>query len=202
MARDEIAMGMDIVQAARNVHLPNRRSCLSCHAYAAGSDCGKRGDLGTGSIAPPKNVDVHMSPEGEDFNCQRCHQTINHQMLGRGLDLRPSERFEKMTCLSGNCHSARPHDSSRLNNHTYRVACQSCHIPLYAKLNSTEMARDWGNPVWAQGMFGGQGGYKPEEIRQANVTPTYHWYNGTSQVYATGQVAALNPNGQYKIWSS
>ena len=196
---DEEAMGMTAVQVARGVHLPTRKSCLSCHAYAAGSDCGKRGDLGTGSISPPYNVDVHMSPSGEDFSCQRCHETNNHRMMGRGLDLRPSEQAAKMTCTTSNCHGTRPHENSRLDNHTYRVACQSCHIPKYAKLNSTEMERDWGNPYWAQGMFGGQGGYKPEEIRESNVTPSYKWYNGTSKVYAMGQVAEMNADGYYEF---
>ena len=196
---DEDAMAVGIVEAAQGVHLPTRGTCLSCHAYAAGSDCGKRGDLGTGSVSPPYNVDVHMSPAGEDFACQRCHQTVDHMMLGRGLDLRPSERSEKMTCLSGGCHSSRPHDESRLNNHTARVACQTCHIPKFAKLNSTEMAREWGNPYWAQGMFGGQGGYKPEEIRESNVIPSYKWYDGTSNIYAVGQIATQNSNGQYEF---
>jgi hypothetical protein len=196
---DEAAMAIDIVQAAQMAHLPTRETCLRCHAYAAGTDCGKRGDLGTASVSPPVDVDVHMSQQGQNFSCQRCHISVEHKILGRGLDIRPSERMEKMTCLSGGCHSIAPHSNTRLDTHTSRVACQTCHIPQFAKLNSTEIERDWTNPNWAQGLFGGQGGFKPEEIRDMFMIPTYRWYDGTSRVYALGQVAALNGNGQYEF---
>ncbi len=196
---DEAAMAIDIVQAARTVHLPTRETCLRCHAYAAGTDCGKRGDLGTASVSPPVEVDIHMSEQGLNFSCQRCHNSVEHKILGRGLDIRPSERMEIMTCLSGGCHSSAPHKNSRLDTHTSRVACQTCHIPTFAKLNSTEVERDWTHPNWAQGLFGGQGGYKPEEIRDMLLIPAYQWYDGTSRVYVLGEVATLNANGQYEF---
>lgn len=196
---DEEAMVVSIVQAAQIVHLPTRETCLRCHAYAAGTDCGKRGDLGTASVSPPVQVDIHMSEQGENFSCQTCHISVEHKKLGRGLDIRPSERMELMTCLSGGCHSSAPHSNTRLDTHTSRVACQTCHIPQYAKLNSTEVERNWMNPNWAQGLFGGQGGYKPEEIRGMFLVPSYRWYDGTSRVYALGQVAAINTNGQYEF---
>lgn len=196
---DEAAMVIDIVQAAQTVHLPTRETCLRCHAYAAGTDCGKRGDLGTASVSPPVEVDIHMSEQGLNFSCQRCHNSVEHKILGRGLDIRPSERMEIMTCLSGGCHSSAPHSNSRLDTHTSRVACQTCHIPTFAKLNSTEVERDWTHPNWAQGLFGGQGGYKPEEIRDMLLIPAYQWYDGTSRVYVLGEVATLNANGQYEF---
>ncbi len=196
---DEAAMVIDIVQAAQTVHLPTRETCLRCHAYAAGTDCGKRGDLGTASVSPPVEVDIHMSEQGLNFSCQRCHNSVEHKILGRGLDIRPSERMEIMTCLSGGCHSSAPHKNSRLDTHASRVACQTCHIPTFAKLNSTEVERDWTHPNWAQGLFGGQGGYKPEEIRDMLLIPAYQWYDGTSRVYVLGEVATLNANGQYEF---
>jgi hypothetical protein len=196
---DQAAMAIDIVQAAQTAHLPTRETCLRCHAYAAGTDCGKRGDLGTASISPPVDVDIHMSEQGQNFSCQTCHTAVQHKILGRGLDIRPSEQMEKMTCLSGGCHPASPHSNSRLDSHTPRIACQTCHIPMFAKLNSTEVERNWSHPAWAQGLFGGQGGFKPEEIRDIFLIPTYRWYDGTSRVYALGQVATLNTDGQYEF---
>lgn len=196
---DQENMSIDIVQAAQTVHMPNRATCLRCHAYAAGTDCGKRGDLGTATIAPPVDVDVHMSPEGLNFSCQRCHVSIEHKMIGRGLDLRPTERAGIMTCGTGGCHTISPHSDTDLNNHAIKIACQSCHIPFFAKLTSTEVERDWRHPSWAQGLFGGQGGYKPEEIRAMNLVPTYKWYNSTSRVYALGEVATQNANGEYEF---
>ncbi len=194
---NEAAMGITALEAARTVHLPTRTTCLRCHAYAAGSDCGKRGDLGTGTIDPPASVDIHMSSAAGNLSCQDCHLAENHKVMGRGLDIRPNERPEEMTCLTGGCHGAQPHDSSRLNNHTARVACQTCHIPTFAKLGTTEMVRHWDTPYFAQGLFSNQGGFKPEETRASNVIPTYAWYDGTSEVYALGQVPTLNTDGQY-----
>jgi len=196
---NEAAMGISALEAARTVHLPTRTTCLRCHAYAAGSDCGKRGDLGTGTVDPPLSVDVHMSSAGEDMTCQACHLAENHRVMGRGLDIRPSEVMEQMTCATGGCHPAEPHGEWRLNSHAARVACQTCHIPTFAKLGTTEMTRHWDTPYFAQGLFSGQGGFKPEEGRGSFVTPTYAWYDGTSRVYALGQVPEQNSAGQYSL---
>jgi hypothetical protein len=195
---NEAAMSITALEAARTVHLPTRASCLRCHAYAAGSDCGKRGDLGSVTVDPPPSVDIHMSSLAGNMTCQTCHENRNHRFLGRGLDLRPSDRDERLDCTQ--CHGASPHDSSRLNRHAAHVACQSCHIPSYAKGGlTTEVARDWSQPVWSGGLLGGQGGYKPEEVRGSNLVPTYKWFDGTSQVYALGQVPPQNTSGEYEL---
>jgi hypothetical protein len=194
---DEAAMGITALQAAQTVHQPTRASCLRCHAYAAGSDCGKRGDLGTGTINPPLSADVHMSPSGWDMSCQDCHEFERHRFLGRGLDLRPNDRPEELNCTP--CHVAQPHSDPAINKHLDHVACQTCHIPTFAKLNSTEMARDWQTPVWSSGLFEGQGGFKPHETRASNVIPSYQWYDGTSYVYALGQKPIQKSPGVYSF---
>jgi hypothetical protein len=196
---DPSKMSISIVEAARTVHTPNRATCLRCHAYAAGTDCGKRGDLGTATVNPPKNAEIHMSPEGENLSCQDCHQFNKHRVLGRGLDIRPNDRPERLTCFSGGCHSQTPHGDKKLDDHTARVACQTCHIPLFANLNSTEISRNWEIPVFAAGLFNGQGGFKAEEVRDSNIIPTYKWFDGTSQVYALGQVPSKNAAGQFEF---
>jgi hypothetical protein len=196
---DEARMPVSAVEAAQTVHAPTRGTCLSCHAYAAGSDCGKRGDLSSAMVNPPVAVDVHMSPQGANLTCQACHQFTSHRVLGRGLDIRQNDVAVQLTCTSPGCHSSTPHTITELNNHTSRVSCQACHIPEYAKLNTTEMQRNWTNPYWFPGMFSNQGGYKPEEIRQGNVTPTYAWFNSTSYVYVRGQVPPLRPDGMYEF---
>jgi hypothetical protein len=196
---NESQMPVSAVVAAQTVHSPTRTTCLSCHAYAAGSDCGKRGDLSTAMVNPPVAVDVHMSPQGANLTCQACHQFTSHRVLGRGLDIRENDVAAQLTCTSTGCHSSTPHNITQVNNHTSRVSCQACHIPEYAKLVTTEMQRNWTAPFWFPGMFSNQGGYKPEEIRQGNVTPTYAWYNGTSYVYIRGQVPPLRPDGMYEF---
>lgn len=198
---DEANMQISMAQAAQTVHRPNRVTCLRCHAYAAGSNCGKRGDLSAAIADPPENLEVHMAVAGANLSCQGCHRFKEHRALGRGLDLRPNERPERLNCLTGGCHNNPPHGSARLNQHTARVACQTCHIPTYAKLGiTTEVRRDWNFPFFAQGLFDGQGGFKPEEFREADLIPSYAWFDGTSRVYALGQVPPQNSStGEYEL---
>jgi len=196
---DEANMSGSAVEAARTVHAPTRTTCLSCHAYAAGGDCRKRGDLSTRMANPPAAVDVHMSPQGANLPCQACHQFTNHHVLGRGLDIRENDVAGQLTCTSPGCHSSTPHGDAQLNSHTSRVACQVCHIPEFAKLVNTETRRDWTRPFWSQSMLLGQGGYKAEEILQGFIVPSYAWYNGTSYVYIRGQVPPRRPDGMYEF---
>lgn len=199
---DEAGMGITGLQAARTVHHPTRASCLRCHAYAGGADCTKRGDLGSSTANPTLAQDVHMSPQGGDLTCQSCHEFKDHRVTGRGLDLRQSDRPGFMDCTG--CHGPTPHSTgtttgTRMNTHAAHVACQTCHITKYAKGMTTETARTWLDREWSQGLLGGQGGWKPKETRATNLTPSYRWYDGTSQVFAYGQVPQLNTSGEYKF---
>ena len=185
------------------VHNPTRTSCLRCHAGASGSNGGKRGDMSSATANPPLSSDIHMSPQGQDFVCATCHDVGGHRVRGRGLDLRPNDTAERFTCET--CHTDRPHGDysnyvgTRRDTHATRVACQSCHIPTFAKDVSTEIARDWTNPFYSPTACSGQGGWKPEEVRASNVIPTYKWFDGTSAVYALGQVPPLNADGEYEF---
>ena len=200
---DEAHMAISILEAARTVHRPSRASCLRCHAGASGSDGGKRGDLSSVTANPPLSSDVHMSPQGADLVCADCHAAGDHRIRGRGLDLRPNDVPERFTCDA--CHGSHPHgdynrlDGTKRDTHADRVACQSCHIPTFAKDISTEMERDWTNPYYSPAACSGQGGWKPEEIRASNVIPTYRWFDGTSRVYALGQVPDMNADGEYEL---
>jgi PKD repeat protein len=49
--------------AVRNPHPTTRKGCLRCHAGAAGSNGGKRGDLANMTVSPTPTQDVHMSIE-------------------------------------------------------------------------------------------------------------------------------------------
>lgn len=194
---DEANMPLTILEAARTVHRPTRTTCLRCHAFAAGTDGGKRGDLSTANRNPGMLTDYHMSPQGRDMVCQNCHTFDGHRVAGRGLDLRPTDRPEQVRCT--NCHPARPHNSMTRDNHAARVACQACHISHYAKDVGTEVERNWEEPFWAQGLFSGQGGFKAEEPRGSMLVPTYRWFGGMSYVYALGQVATQNSAGEYEF---
>lgn len=199
---NEEKMTISILEAARTVHPTTRATCLRCHAGASGSNGGKRGDMSTVTIDPPKSSDIHMSSDGENLSCSDCHNADNHRVRGRGLDLRPNDTPERFTCAR--CHSDTPHERSSnrvasLNTHASRVACQTCHIPSFAKDISTELNRDWLQPHYSPTACNGQGAWVPGEIRASNVTPTYKWFDGTSYVYALGQVPPVRDDGMLSM---
>lgn len=199
---NEAKMTITALEAAQTVHPTTRDTCLRCHAGASGSDGGKRGDLSSATANPPLSSDVHMSPQGHDLVCADCHDAGNHEVRGRGLDLRPNDVDERFEC--SHCHTETPHgdgigDQPTRDGHAVSIACQTCHIPTFAKDMSTEMERDWLNPFYSPAACSGQGGWKPEEIRESNVIPTYNWFNGSSYVYQLGQVAQQNADGEYAL---
>ncbi len=184
------SMSISRLEAARTVHRTRRESCLNCHAKAGGGDGTKRGDLSTALVDPPLQIDMHMSSSGEGMTCSSCHDAGGHRVFGRGVDLRPNDVAEPFSCES--CHQ-RPHgDFSNTSpesrdRHAMRVACQSCHIPTYAKGVPTEVSRDWEHPHFSPAACNGRGGWLPEEAKAGDLKPTYAWFDGTSEVYFLGE---------------
>lgn len=200
---DQAKMTITVLEAARTVHLPTRASCLRCHAGAGGSDGGKRGDISTVTVNPPLTSDVHMSPQGANLSCANCHSVGGHRVAGRGVDLRPTDAPQLLACA--NCHTDRPHGdfssttSSSRDLHAGRVACQTCHIPTFAKDKSTEMERSWLGADFSMAACRGQGGWLPHEVRASNVIPTYRWFDGTSLANSLDQVPVVNDAGEYLL---
>ncbi|PKN23765.1 MAG: cytochrome C [Deltaproteobacteria bacterium HGW-Deltaproteobacteria-21] len=183
-------------KVAQSVGRPTRRNCGVCHFFGGGGEGVKHGDLDSSMFKPNKALDVHMAVEDENFNCTRCHTTEKHSISGRYYrfpangdkrNLLESDSIKRITCYS--CHSETPHKSDpKLNDHTDKVACQSCHIPEFARVNSTKMMWDWskagardgeGKPV--KKMKDGRpafDGMKGEFRWEKNVEPEYFWYNG------------------------
>lgn len=191
--------GTTMEELAQNVHQPTRKSCLRCHAKAGGGDWTKRGDMGLNSAAPTVYEDIHMSPDqgGEDMSCIDCHKTQDHKIGGRGIDLRADEMVAP-GCTD--CHDATPHSNNKLNQHAQgQVACQTCHIPEFAKGGATEMSRDWLEPHWNPAFCAGQGGWVGHEIKVSNVKPEYRFFDGTSYVYNLGETIAPDVNGVFNM---
>ena len=152
-----LAWPVDLSKAAQSVGLPGRDNCGNCHFYGGGGDNVKHGDLSSALYQPAKAVDVHMSPDGENMTCSTCHVSDQHQWAGSRYDvkavdphvgdpLKPGERRDVATCES--CHSAAPHPASlmgmKLNAHTDTLACQTCHIPEFARGGvATKTFWDW-----------------------------------------------------------
>ncbi len=187
-------MTVSLLEAITDIQLPSRGACLNCHAYAGGGNNNKRGDLEEAHRDPTSaSFDVHMAPVeagGAGLVCTDCHTVQQHRIAGRGVDLRATDLDVSVNCA--NCHSTAPHDSSDLNKHTKRVNCTVCHIPTFAKANSTDMLRDFSQPAEIDVK---KQLYEPHIDRQANVIPEYGFFGGTSYIYQFLSPAILNAAG-------
>jgi octaheme c-type cytochrome (tetrathionate reductase family) len=192
---DELKAG--IQEAAQTVGLPTRRNCGACHFKGGGGDGVKHGDLDSSMTLPNKALDVHMGVDGQNFQCTRCHTTSLHNIAGRiytkpaatdRKSLIQDDMIAKITCES--CHSITPHKAgSKANDHTDVVACQSCHIPDFARINPTKMWWDWskagrtkdGKKYNDVGELGKETymSIKGEMKWAKHVKPEYFWFNGS-----------------------
>jgi octaheme c-type cytochrome (tetrathionate reductase family) len=224
----------DLTQVAQHVGKSSRATCGACHFYGGGGDGVKHGDLDSSLTNPGVYLDVHMSPDGLDFTCGTCHATSSHdvpgsrytptavsravQMRGRDEDINPA------TCES--CHGARPHSDAqtKLNDHTNKLACQTCHIPQFARGGvPTKLLWDWstagkldadGKPFITLGsnkrpVYDSK---KGDSRYDTHVLPEYIWFNGTVNYTLRGdkldpdQVVKINSfegsptDGKSKIW--
>ena len=196
----KIVKGINLREIAHKVGPTKRTTCGACHFNGGGGDGVKHGDLDSSLEAPDKNLDVHMDAKGLNFTCATCHQTGGHQVPGSryaptAMDKNPAhirgkqETTNPATCQA--CHGQAPHKLARLNTHTTRIACQTCHIPAFARGGlPTKMSWDWSTA----GKMGPDGkpmtvknddGYdtymsiKGDFVWKENVKPEYIWFNGT-----------------------
>lgn len=196
---------LDLVKAAQSVTLPGRNNCGACHFYGGGGDNVKHGDLSSLLFHPERDVDVHMSEKGENFSCVICHVGEGHEWAGSRYQMaergdhpaKPGMPRETATCES--CHSTQPHPDNllglKLNHHTDRVACETCHIPSFARGGvATKVDWDWrtagrlknGEGFHEEGYTQGNGEERDtyKSIKGSfeygeNVLPVYRWFNGT-----------------------
>lgn len=131
---------LNLNEIAQHIGKPTRDNCGVCHFFGGGGNNVKHGDLEMAMFTPNREIDVHMAVEGANLVCVDCHTTENHQMKGKLYSL-SSMNVNRSTCEQ--CHGESPHENTILNEHTIKVACQTCHIPTYAKANSTKMYWDW-----------------------------------------------------------
>jgi octaheme c-type cytochrome (tetrathionate reductase family) len=202
----KIVKGIDLSAIAQKVGKSSRDTCGACHFFGGGGDGVKHGDLDSSMAAPDKALDVHMDASGLDFTCATCHKGSSHDVVGsryaptakdaKGAHLRgsPDNSANPATCVS--CHGQAPHkqpastQSARLNQHATKLACQTCHIPAYARGGvATKTSWDWSTA--------GQRDEKGQHITRKdakgrityesrkgdftlaeNVTPEYAWFNG------------------------
>ena len=197
----------DLVKVAQNVGKPNRQTCGACHFYAGGGDHVKHGDLDASLKSPSREIDVHMGGT-PGMVCQSCHKGDEaHTIKGRARSVSPAAGPEVMGCTD--CHKKEAHKNPVLARHARRVACQTCHIPTFAKDRPTKVWWDWstaGKDV------------KPEEVKkdgygeklydkmkgdfvwEKDVVPTYLWYDGSVDRLLMGD--KVDPTKVVKLSSS
>lgn len=181
---------VDLVQVARNVGAPSRDNCISCHGFGGGGNNVKHGDIDSSMAKPGKALDVHMGTDGQDFSCQNCHGTEQHNIKGNAMVVSPGGT-NHIDCAD--CHDAKPHKQALLNEHMDTVACQTCHIPEFAKEIPTKLNWDWSTAGQDKtdittDQFGKEtyDKNKGNFSWSKNVVPTYAWYNGKGGAYLPG----------------
>ena len=184
---------------AKKVGPTSRQTCGNCHFLGGGGKAVKHGDIDPSLVNPNFFVDVHMDADGLDFTCSTCHTTDQHAVEGSRYAPTASDHSEidvpgrhdgkRSTCRS--CHGGMPHtNDKKLNDHTARIACQTCHIPIFSR-------GDYPSKMWWDWSQAGQlvdgktyslkdhDGYeiynskKGAFIWQKFVEPEYQWFNGT-----------------------
>jgi len=231
----KIIKGIDLTRIAQKVGKSSRDTCGACHFFGGGGDGVKHGDMDSSMAAPDRELDVHMDASGLDFTCATCHASSSHDVAGsrytptaqdrNGARIRgKADGGNPATCVA--CHGNGPHQQApRLNQHAAKIACQTCHIPSFARGGvPTKMLWDWSTA----GQRDAQGqhivrkdakGHITYESRKGdftlaeNVKPEYVWFNGhvdytlvTDKIEKTDQRIKINKlggspgDGKSMIW--
>jgi octaheme c-type cytochrome (tetrathionate reductase family) len=234
----------NLAKIAQSISSPTRANCGGCHFYGGGGDGVKHGDLDSSLLDPSHELDVHMDTKGLNFPCQQCHQTSNHHVTGEhyAIDANPKQAaFMPGSDHNGNatacqsCHGQAPHHgdgltskqiASTLNMHTRDIACETCHIPEFARGGKpTKMNWNYatagklspnGAPLVIEDENGRNTywGVKGSFLWEDNVVPEYRWFNGTERwmhigdkiqpdrngVVGVNDIEGSATDGQSKIW--
>jgi len=153
---------------------PSNDKCMTCHK----KDTSKRGVLFTAE------QDIHIAA---GMLCHDCHKIAkdrysDHQFLkGTAMDTTEPTMEGTMSCVSGGCHSPKPHlvtsgkkvtktpHGATLNTHTEKVACETCHTGL--RPAPALASRQWNS-------FTATGGPVTSK-HAAGWIPQYKWYDNT-----------------------
>jgi len=189
------AADVDLLKVAQSVGLPTRGNCGACHFMAGGGNAVKHGDLDESLLFPNPEVDVHMGRL--DFQCIDCHQAEDHLPPGRLLTVSVDDK-NRLFCTD--CHKGEDiHADRRIDGHTDRVACQTCHIPLMAVKTGTKLSWDWSEagqdlPITDSHLYLK---IKGRFTWVKGAQPEYAWYNGTASRYLLGD--KIDPEQVTKI---
>jgi octaheme c-type cytochrome (tetrathionate reductase family) len=214
---------VDLEFVAQYVGRSGRANCGACHFYGGGGNGVKHGDMDDSLLAPTRDLDVHMDAEGENFTCATCHRPEHHQIAGSryspdaahtgDFHIHRREHAEESNAHCRACHGNRPHttgDSSRLNHHARRIACQTCHIPSIARGGvATRMTWDWstagrmddkGRPVKERVdgylLYHGK---KGSFTYAKDIEPEYVWFNGEVEYLLLNEPIVKTEDGMVEL---
>ena len=188
---------VNLLHVAQKVGRPNRANCGTCHFRGGGGNAVKHGDLDNSLMHPNSRLDVHMGKN--NMVCVDCHKTKGHQIPGRAISVGVTDE-NRVSCTD--CHDAKPHSDNRLNAHTDRVACQTCHIPHMGDKDGTKLNWKWseaGDGERAK-RINNKHAYmkiKGKFVWKYGAKPEYYWWNGTSSRYMVGD--KMDPSKVTKI---
>lgn len=171
----------DFNEVAQSVAKPKNYNCGVCHFYGGGGNGVKHGDLDNSLLTASNDLDVHIG--GEGMQCIDCHEAHKHFVPGTKYEY--SDKVKRPTCTESGCHTMTPHTSSKINDHTNVVSCQTCHIPEFARGGvETKMWWDWSKAGDKTRKNTKNYNVKKGEFRWAkNVEPEYRWHNGSFKKY-------------------
>jgi octaheme c-type cytochrome (tetrathionate reductase family) len=178
---------VDLVKVAQSVGPTTKNNCGTCHFNGGGGTGVKHGDLDESLLDPSAELDIHMG--GAEFECSECHAGENHKILGASHGSLQQDT-NHIYCID--CHTETPHEKNILDKHVGSVACETCHIPTYAKEMATKTWWDWSTAGQDKQSVKDKFGMptynkkKGDFVWDKNIVPEYTWYSGKADYYQIG----------------
>ena len=170
---------MDLLAIAQSVGKPKSENCGTCHFGGSGGVLMRSVAMDKSLLNPTEEIDYHLG--GLGLGCGDCHETKSHSISGES----------KAACED--CHDSEPHKKELLNQHSSAIACQTCHIPTYARSEAAITFWDWSKAGEErdsiENAFGEKTYYKSkgELVWAKNIRPEYYWNNGTDDYFELGE---------------
>lgn len=180
---------VDLLKVAKSVGPTSINNCSICHFNGGGGTGVKHGDMDESMLNPSPQLDVHMGQLG--FSCSDCHAGDNHAILGASHGSMAANK-NHISCTG--CHGERPHRKKIINDHGSSVACETCHIPTYAREEPTKTWWDWSTAGSNKKVENDEYGMPKYNKKKGDfkwdkdIVPEYYWHNGQAAYYLQGDV--------------
>lgn len=187
----------DYLAIARKAGKSSRKNCGTCHFFGGGGDAVKHGNIDSTLLNPDRDSDVHMGRK--NYNCSKCHYRSNHVFVGK---MHGSRATGGNTMGCDSCHSGNVHKNAAINRHMDHVACQTCHIPLYATAKPTKTWWDWSVAGQDRADIKKEHGMPTYDKKKGefkwvkDAVPVYLWSDGSQDITIEGD-KIKNPGEEF-----